>query len=119
MTPIMQPGTGRAPMDLPPHLIVKLKRGWRYDVPRGVFVSSGGQDLSPEKDLPPDSRVEYMVPQLAQVDPQSLGEDELDLARYLHLFLPKPAAAADYLAAVRRWKCVEQVQLPPEIGLPQ
>ncbi len=114
----MGPQPEMTPKGVRPHLVVKLKPEWRYDVPRGVFVSVGGRDISPGKDLPAKSRIDPMVPQLAEADPAELSEDERNLARYVNVILPKQVAASDYLKIVGQWACVEEVRPSPEISLP-
>lgn len=108
----------KAPKGIPPHLVVKLKRGWRYQDSARVFVSSRGQEFAPYGRLPRRGRIVYMVPDLAHADPKSLSKDERDLARYMQVILPKGTAAPDYLAVVRNWPCSEEAQLPTEISLP-
>lgn len=102
-----------------PFLVVKLRGGWRYDEAKRGFVSSEGGNVCPYEDLPRSSKFEYMVPDLANASPKSLSEDESNLARYMHVILPKGSAASDYLTIVQSWPCVEEVRLPPKISLPR
>jgi len=113
MTETERPGP---PKGLKPHLIVKLKKGWRFEDKRNVFVSPRGQDVALLDDLPRGSKIVYMVPDLA--DQKSLSKDEKSLALYIHVILPKGDTPADHLPTVRKWICADDVQLPPEIGLP-
>ena len=115
---VMGPQPEMTPQGVRPHLVVKLKPEWRYDTSGGMFVSAGGEGLSPAKDLPARSRIEPMVPQLAEADPAELSEDERNLARYVNVIFPKQIAASDYLATVGQWACVEEVRPSPEISLP-
>lgn len=108
-----------APKGLRPHLVIRLKPGWRYDSRRRRFVAEKGGEVVPGKDLPRGARVVYQVPELAKAAAAgTLSEDEERLARYLHLLLPTGADPSTFLAAVREWDCVEEVRLPPEISLP-
>lgn len=118
MVPVMQPGSGATPKAVRPHLVVKLKPGWRYEQSKRRFASAHGEGLSVGPDLPRGTVIIHMVPELAQAAQTSLSEDEQDLARYLHVVFPKAIDAADYLGIVRDWPCVEEVRMPPEIGLP-
>lgn len=110
---------GSSPKGIPPHLVVKLKPGWRYDESVDVFISPKGRAKSPHADLPRGSRIVYMLPDLARADPVALSIDERQLARYLHVFFPKGTTVSDYLALASSWACVEDVELPPEISLPE
>lgn len=112
------PDAEHAPQNAPPHLVVKLRRGWRYDTRTGRLVSISGQHLAPREQLGRDVRVAPMVPHLLDTDPQSLSQDERNLIRYVHLILPKRSDVQRYMKIVRDWPCVEEVQPPPDISLP-
>ena len=117
MIPSMGPES-RKRVKTKPHLIVRIRDGWRFDETTSQFV--GGQELRVETkaDLPPRSRVEYRVPKLAKANIRSLSKDELDLLRYFNVILPAGSDPSDYLKIVGKWSCVEDVQLPPEVSLP-
>jgi hypothetical protein len=55
---------------------------------------------------------------LARAEGSSLSADERNLARHMQIVFPKGTAVDSYLAAIRKWHCVEQVQPPPQISLP-
>ena len=80
---------GVPPDGLQPHLRVKLKKEWRYNLGRGAFHDLSGKlegYVTPR--LPADSRVVPMVLALAEADPRKLSKDELNLARYVYIMLP-------------------------------
>ncbi len=100
------------------HLVVKLKAGWSFNPARRLFISKDGRRLSPGRNLPKNSRIVHMTPGLARTPPEALSEDEQILARYLQVILPKGKRPSAHLAAIRKWECVEEVTLPPQISLP-
>lgn len=108
-----------APKGLKPHVVVRLKPGWRYDSRRRRFVSEEGGEVVPREDLPRGASIRYQVPELAKAAAsRALSEDEANLARYLQVILPAGTDPAPVLAAVRDWDCVAEARLPPEISLP-
>lgn len=117
-TPVMSAGGTDAPKALRPSLDVKLASEWRYADSRGVFVSSAGEEFSPEAELPKGTQIRYMAPHLARADRATLSGDERNLAAYLQIIFPKGAEIDRYLAPIAQWPCVEQVQRPPAISLP-
>jgi hypothetical protein len=119
MLPVMGRKPVPPPKGMPPYLVVKLKRGWRYAESRRVCVSSKGQETSLYEGLPQGSRIVPVVPHAARADPKSLSKDERDLARYMHVILPKGSVASQYLGTLRDRPCVEDAHLPPEISLPE
>lgn len=118
MKPIAGYNLGRGPADIKPYLVVKLKRKWFYDLRRRMFVESSGKKFSPKEDLPKNTRIVYMTPDLAKKPMNSLLKDERDLVRYLQVILPKGINPTKYLPILKRWKCTEEVRFPPEISLP-
>lgn len=101
-----------------PHLVVRIRDGWRFDEEKSEFVSGQGQRVETKADLPPRSRVEYRIPQLAKAARKSLSKDEADMLRYFNVILPSGSDPLDYQKIVEQWPCVEDVQLPPESSLP-
>lgn len=116
--PVKEPNPGRAPKGIRPHLVVKLKRGWRYDSSRRAFVRVSGDGRTSPEGLPRRTRIVHMVPDLARADPSSLSQDQCELAHYVQVIPPKHIDASKYLPVVRRWACVEEAWLSPEISLP-
>jgi hypothetical protein len=99
-------------------LVVKLKRGWRYDPKHKELVSARGKRLSVQGLLPKRSEIVYAAPALAGADPSLLSAAELDLARYVHVVLPAKTRPEDLQPSVAAWECVAEARLPPEISLP-
>ena len=110
--------TSGGPLNLRPHLVVKLKRGWLFDSVRRVFLSETGIKFSAKADLPGRSRIVYISPDLANQSQEKLLKDERNLSRYLQIIFPKGTNPKEYLDVIGHWKCVERVRLPPEISLP-
>ena len=98
---------------------LKLKPRCRYNSRARVFEPGAGDRFDPFADLPKDTRIEYKVPALADADPAKLSTSERDLSRYMQVILPEGATAADYLDTVRRWPCVEDAWLGPDVSLPK
>ena len=117
MIPSMGPES-RKRVKTRPHLVVRIRDGWRFDEKKSQFVSRQEQRVETKADLPPQSRVEYRIPQLAEASRSSLSKDEADLLRYFNVILPSGSDPSDYRKVVEQWPCVEDVQLPPEVGLP-
>ncbi len=119
MQQVIGDGGGVPPDGMPPHLVVKTGKNWRYDEGRNRFVRADAEEFDPYPGLPAGSRIVPMVPDLARADPRRLSADERNLARYLHLILPAGAAAGELLEAVGAWPSVEEARLPPEVSLPE
>lgn len=114
MIPAVPPPGGkvRTPID------VKLKKAWRFDEDRQVFSSTAGETFAPGQTLPRGSRIVYKVPKLAKADPARLSKAERDLARYMHVILPKGKSPYEWVEAVRAWPPVESAEVAPDVTLP-
>ncbi|MFY9608209.1 MAG: hypothetical protein WAU45_06275 [Blastocatellia bacterium] len=97
---------------------LKLKPGWKLDQRRRVFESDSGEKFTPRGDLPKNSRIVYKVPTLARTDPSKLSKPERELQRYVHVILPPGESPADYVDLIRKWPCVAEAYVAPEISLP-
>jgi len=100
---------------------IKLKPDWNFDATRRVFVSDRGDRFLPQSELPKKSEIVHKTPSLARVARKAgakLSSDQKNLLRHLQVILPADQAAPKYLEKIRRWPCVAQVSLPPEISLP-
>lgn len=101
-----------------PHLIIRVKKGWHFDEETYQFVSDEGQCVETKTDLPEGTQLEYRVPELARASQDLLSKDEADLRRYFNIMLPPGSNPPEYLVIVKKWSCVEDLQLPPEVSLP-
>jgi hypothetical protein len=117
MLPSMGPES-RKRVKTKPHLVIRIKEGWCFEEKTGCFVSEEEQHVETKADLPPRSHVEYRIPKPAKAALRSLSKEEADLLRYFNLILPSDSDPSDYIKVVKKWPCVEEVQLPPEVGLP-
>jgi len=102
----------RTPVDL------KLKRKWRFDTRRRVFLSDSGEEFAPYGELPKNSRIVYKVPSLAEADESKLSRSEKDLRYYMQVILPTKESPADYVSVIGAWPCVEEAHVAPEVSLP-
>jgi hypothetical protein len=110
---------GLPPESLQPHLIVKLKKEWRYKKAKGVFLDISGKRKAPAvPPLPAGVRVVPMVPALAETDTRKLAKDELTLARFVYIVLPAGTTPERFLKEVLGWHFVESAELPPSVSLP-
>jgi len=100
-----------------PHLVIRIKEGWRFDEEKNLFISAQHR-VEAHCDLPPRSRIEYRIPQLAKARRSSLSTDELELLRYFTILLPSGSDPSEYLMIVKKWPCVDYAELPPEVALP-
>lgn len=116
MLPSMGPESRKRPKTKP-HLVIRIKEGWRFDEEENLFVSTERQ-VDVKADLPPRSRVEYRLPQLARARRSSLNTHELDLLRYFNVMLPAGSCPSDYVKIVEKCPCVEWAEEPPEVDLP-
>jgi hypothetical protein len=110
---------GVPPKGLQPHLVVKLKKEWRYKQDKGAFVDLIGKrkgSVAPR--LPAGSRLVPMAPVLAEADLRELSNDELNLARFIYIMLPKGTKPKRVLKEVLDWHFVESAELPRSISLP-
>ena len=117
MWPVHDSG-GEIPPGISPHLEVLLKPGWVYHARKKRFLGEKDRVVAPGDDLPAGAKIVYKVPSLAKAKLESLSDDERDLARYVHVILPKGTDPEAYLAVVQDWICVEEVRLPPRVSLP-
>ena len=111
---------GMPPKGMQPHLRVKLKREWRYSPGKGAFHDLSGKHkgyVAPR--LPAGSQVVPMVPALAEADPRRLSKDELNLARFVYIMLPKGTKPERLLKDVLGWHFVESAELPRSVSLPK
>lgn len=97
---------------------VKLRPKWSYDSSKRVFESDSGERFKPSGELPKGTRIVYKVPALAEADPATLSKHEKELRRYMQVILPEGESPADYVEAIRAWPSVEEVDVAPEISLP-
>ena len=102
-----------------PHLTIEIKDGWHFDEIKKQFVSNKQQRIEFKLNLPPKSKIEFKIPQLAKKRKRSLTEHEIDLLKHFILILPTGTNPSDYQKIVKKWSCVKEVQLPPEVGLPE
>jgi hypothetical protein len=110
---------GMPPKGLQPHVVVKLKKEWRYKQDKGAFVDlSGKRKRSVAPRLPAGSRLVPMAPALAKADLRKLSKDELSLARFIYIVLPEGAKPKSVLKEVLGWHFVESAELPRFISLP-
>ena len=116
MLPSMDPGK-RKPVATRPHLTLKARPGWRFDDSRREFVSTAGTGdrVTVEAALPEDADVVARVP-TASADAGSAAER--DLACYWNVLLSEHDDLPKIAAGLRRLKCVERVEFPPEVALP-
>jgi hypothetical protein len=101
-----------------PHLIIWVKKGWHFNEESYQFVSDEGQCVETKADLPAGTRLEYRVPELVQKSPDLLSKDEADLLRYFNIMLPPGSTPSEWLVIVKKWPCVQDLHLPPEVSLP-
>ncbi len=90
-----------------PIVIVKLKRGWAFDVDTGV-ASRRGEKV--QLMLPPGTRLR---PALALPPPPRRHRTpaEREIGRFLHLLPPPQMDGPAALALVREWPFVESAEL--------
>ncbi len=119
MIPTGGPGLGvPAPGGLRPHLVVRLRTGWRFDEASSRFFLGEGEDAFEPSRLPEGSKIVYMIPDLQGADRNQMSEDDAKLASYLHILLPPDSRAEKIAPRVVEWPCVVDVRLPPELSLP-
>ena len=110
---------GRTPPKGRPFLEVVLKKTWKYDPVRRVFIRSKGEEFDGPKELPKKAAIEMMVSDFAKRKPSSLSSDEEFLSRHYHVEFPNTTDLEKMIAIIRAWPCVESVSIPPEISLPE
>ncbi len=90
-----------------PIVIVKLKRGWVFDVDAGV-ASRRGERV--QLMLPPGARV---LPALPLPPQRHRTPGEREILRFLKLLPPPEMDGQAALALVRDWRFVESAHLAP------
>ena len=119
MLPVMGGRAPRRPKGVLPHIVLRLRPGWRYDPAKREFVAPGDGAVFPQADLPTGWRVVPSVPGLADDPQEALSEAERELARYYQVILPRRADPAAALTQVRQWPCLEEAYPGPEVSLPE
>ncbi len=104
--------------DIRTPIALTLKAAWRFDASRRVFVDGAGGTFDPYGDLPPRTRIAYMVPGLVQADESRLSDAERNLRRSMHVILPARVRPEDYVAVVRAWPAVDAAEVAPRVSLP-
>jgi len=103
---------------LKPSLRVLLREGWRLVGKSRSLVSDGGEKTSLKGVLPARAKITPTAPLLATTDRESLNEDERYLTRHVQVILTNEADLAECADALRELEGVEEVTVPPRIGLP-
>jgi hypothetical protein len=118
MPPVVKHPGPRRPHGIRPHLVGKLRDGWTYDSSAAVFVAADGRRFQPQAALPKGTTIVPMTPDLARSAARRLSPAERNLARYIHIILPRGRSPAVYLPRLVEWACLAEVRLPPDIDLP-
>ena len=104
--------------DLPPHLVVRLKRGWQLDARGARLVRARGEPVALHGHLPKGARAVHQVPHLAAKATEDLSTAEQRLARHVLVLLAKGSDVAAAQRSLEKLAAVEQVSQPPDIALP-
>ena len=110
-------GGPSTPEGLLPHLVVRLKPGWKYRLKTGALRDESGEELMPDLEAWPGSRVIAMSPEIVRLS-RKLTPDEEILSRYVLVILPEETDMEEARRLISEWDFVEVVDQPPEIGLP-
>ena len=106
---------GEAPPGLAPHIVVRLKPGYRVE---GDAVLSGTTRIDLGAFLPRGATVTPRVPGLAARRAKPLSAAEESLARTYQVVLPSRARANQVREKLAKLDCVESAELSPAISLP-
>ena len=98
-----------------PFIVFRMKVGWELDPHSGAILYRGNAVAMPA--LPAGAEFRLAVPALASKRGK-LASPDRELARYVHLLLPRTAVASEWLAIARGWDFCEAPQLPPVVSLP-
>lgn len=96
---------------------IKMKPGWTFETKGRRFHGPRGEEFSPEA-LPPGTRIEATVPQLAQERTGALSAAERDLQAFVHVVLPAGHDPEHHTTAIRKWPCVDTATAGPSVSLP-
>jgi len=100
-----------------PSLHVLLKEGWELAPRKRSFVTESGEQLSLKGILPEGARVVPVAPSLAKAGHHFRSDAERYLARNVQVVFPEGVDAAEYADSLRQLDPVEEVRMPPQIGL--
>jgi hypothetical protein len=98
------------------HLVLRLRKGWRYDARARCFRKQGCDPVRPRPDLPRYTRIQLQVPTLARKRRLTAAEDAL--ARSLQVVPPRGSRLQTLLARVEAWPCVEKAWVAAEPTAP-
>ena len=113
MLPSMNPKSQK-PVKSRPHLILKVRDGWRFDESAVAFVSDNEQ-IALQKTLPKKSSVEPRVP---TAKPTAKNKSERELSRYFNVLLSTKDDLKKLAGELEKLKCTEKVDFPVEVSLP-
>jgi hypothetical protein len=119
MIATVMPPPGEPIPGLRPHLVMKLKSGWRFDADANAFVDARGRRCAQTDQLPTGTTLQPVSPTLQRKRAARLTAAERDLVRYFQIVLPAGADPRVHLDAVSGWPCAAEVRLPPIVSLPQ
>ena len=118
MIATVTPPPGEPIPGMRPHLVLKLKTGWRFDPDANAFVDARGRRCAEAAELPVGTTFLPVSPTLQRKRAARLTGAERDLVRYFQIVLPASADPRAYLEMVRHWACAAEVRLPPVVSLP-
>jgi hypothetical protein len=107
---------GEAPAG-PAHVVIKLKSGWQLDADGDAFVSGKTGRIVPE--LPKGAALLPAMP-IAPA-PAARGKAaaaQRELARFVHLRLPRGMSVEEGLEMAHGWEAVESAEPPASASLP-
>ncbi len=113
MLPSMNPKSQK-PVKSRPHLILKVRDGWRFDESAVAFVSDDEQ-IALKKTLPKKSSVEPRVP---TAKPSAKNKAERELSRYFNVLLSRKDDLKKLAGQLEKLECTEKVDFPVEVSLP-
>jgi hypothetical protein len=94
-----------------------LKPRWRYESASRRF-EVGSRRFTPDKSLPPRTRIEMVAPRLQTTPHESLSAAERKLSRWVQIVLPQKADPAEYVQELMSWPCFEEVYISAPPSLP-
>jgi hypothetical protein len=112
------PPPGEPVPGLHPHLVLKLKKGWRFDAATRTFVNARDRRCPEAAELPRGTTIVPMTPVLHERNAKTLTAPERELVRYYQVIFAAGSDARAHLDKIAQWSCAAEVRLPPVVSLP-
>lgn len=101
-----------------PCIVAQIAREWKFDPSRVGFHNLGSSEFQAIEGLPDGARVEARFPDLLDADPDSLTDEEREMAQFVQFVFAPGTRLDSQLERIKGWAAVVDAYVVPEPGLP-